>query len=72
MYIPQNGEKMVIFRNIYFHRFSGSKLTPENATSRFHTVFGSRDTDFRSFVAKKVIKNNIKMLKMAENGNTFL
>ena len=35
------------FQNLFFHRFSGSKLPKKNGTSRFHTMFGSRDTHFR-------------------------
>ena len=45
----QTGKKIVKFQNNYFHHFSGS-TTQKNVTSRFHTMFGSRD--FRSFLAK--------------------
>ena len=31
---------------------TGSKLPNKNGTSRFHTMFGSRDKHFRSFLAK--------------------
>ena len=46
---PKTGQKMATFQILFLHRFSGSKLL---GTSRFHTMFGSRDTHFRSFLAK--------------------
>ena len=47
---PKTGQKMAKIKKNYCHL--QLETTPKNVTSRFHTMFGSRDTNFRPFLAK--------------------